>query len=223
MTIRLATIACLILAAVSTPSALRGQPVSPSASNSIWHPPLEGWLDAAPAMRSGLLDFVAHRTQATRVNVYDCILTQREAGRCNLGWGLPFKYFKPTTQFVAGEAGPQRYSVVYDPHTRAVLVLRGCCATEETILIDGVGPPPRPVASADLSAIHTAEGFHFGSTMADVARVFGPARTLIVAKRYPFVALRYEQIRKTHSSCVRDATFLFTDDRLVALSFANLC
>lgn len=182
MTIRLATVACLVLTVALSPAPLRGQPVSPPASNSVWHPPLEGWLNAAPPLRSGLLDYEAHRAQATRVNVYDCLLTPREGDRCNFTAGEPFKYFKPTTQFVAGDLAPARYSVVYDPHTRAVLILRGCCATEETILMSNTGSPPTAVASADLSTIRTAEGLRLGSTMAGVARVFGPARKLVVAK-----------------------------------------
>lgn len=141
------------------------------------------------------------------------------------GRGCPL--LKNGTYFVYGNAGPPKGHVVYDRPRRTVLYEEGCCAWKSFTLSSGIGPPPKAVQNADLSAVHTARGIALGMTEAQVTKVYGNA----VLHKEPHVSgvvmLSYTSLKLKPSAsgnkCGQFQNFAFRDGRLIYIELTAGC
>jgi hypothetical protein len=83
-----------------------------------------------------------------------------------------FKNWDLLSKLSAERAGPG-WTVVYDPKTRLVGFISGCCDDYAEAIERVATPPPPGIAHADLSHVVTGFGLHIGSTRADVEAAFG--------------------------------------------------
>jgi hypothetical protein len=182
------------------------------------HTPVERWLNSQPLLQSrfmGSHENVLARTATT--SVPDCFRTvQARHIRCvrafedrALGDGTVF------------EVGPAKeiYNLFYDPDHRIVWFSRQCCAWAEQAMMSGISAPPHGVAYRNLLSIATYRGVALGSTLSQVERAFGKGR-LVRDGNYRMLLYRYSVDGKT---CVRDSTFVFHAQKVVAIDFWNGC
>jgi hypothetical protein len=133
------------------------------------------------------------------------------------------------THATAFEYAPEvKGSVVYDAAHAIVLYKKGCCAERGFALASGIKKPPRAVASADLSQVHTMRGIALGMSAAQVQAIYGPSK-LHDAKGLPGVAaLAYTTMKGTPTKpqgepCGQYQSFFFRQGRVVSIELLTGC
>lgn len=193
---------------------------------SAWNPPLGEWL---PASDTG---FEAWRLkQVARVKGYDYFVCG-SAAKPTLRTD-DFHYpgsvcgpLKRGTAYVYGTAEPIRGTVVYDKAHRIVLYDKGCCAWRGYAFTADTAAPPKPVANADLSAVHTMRGAALGMTQAQLTRIYGPAAPHSVKGRPGYATLSYTTMTggpNDSEACGQFQSFTFKSDRLVSIELLTGC
>jgi len=139
------------------------------------------------------------------------------------GSGCPL--IKKGTSFTYAPSG--NGSVVYDRARRIVLYSKGCCAWRGFALTADVGPPPKPVSSADLTGVHTMRGVALGMSQAQVERIYGPARPYDRKGRPGVTTLSYTTMKTKFTepggACGQFQSFSFRQGRLVSIELYAAC
>lgn len=133
---------------------------------------------------------------------------------------------KGATVFAYGSAEPIRGRAVYDRVHRIVLYAKGCCAWRGFALTGGIAPPPKPVATADLSGVRTKRGVTLAMTPAQVEQIYGAA-TLHSTKGRPDLSTLYYSTMKggpnSPEACGQFQSFSFKNGRLVSIELLAGC
>jgi hypothetical protein len=133
------------------------------------------------------------------------------------------------TFFVYGNAGPPRGHVIYDPRRKIAFYEQGCCSWHDVVAASGVRPPPVPVATADLSALHTVRGVRLGMLPSDVMRIYGRAKFAPMHTHVNLKLLAYttlppaNTVVKLSTRCGQFQNFYFRARRLVLIQLGNGC
>jgi hypothetical protein len=139
------------------------------------------------------------------------------------GSGCPL--IKKGTAFAYAPSG--KGSVLYDRAHRIVLYDKGCCAWRGFALTADVGPPPKPVSNADLSGVRTMRGVALGMTVAQVQRIYGPARLYDTKGRPGVATISYTTMKTKFSepggACGQFQSFSFRQDRLISIELYVAC
>ncbi len=114
--------------------------------------------------------------------------------------------------------------VVYDASHRILFYSYGCCSEEEYILTSGVGPPPKPVPTGDLSAVRTHRGVSLGMTIAAVTAIYDPAAPPQHAASSGLAQLTYGSGKvSAPTDCDQQQMFGFKNGRLTYIDLAMGC
>ena len=185
------------------------------------HTPLELWFESQPAVRA--FNAERHDLPRTRTTVTDCFARlDRPGGTC--GRAFETLDMAGATRFKVGNAGPERYQMLYDRRHHVALVGRGCCSYYDMLLISNVPAPRNSVAQADLSRVSTLRGVRLGMGMSSIIRIFGSPAKQHILKRGGFTIVGYEKEPKTMSPCVEWPTFAFdARQRLAGVYISRGC
>ncbi len=189
---------------------------------SAWSPALGAWL---PSYGDG--DNPWRDGEATHIDQRDGFVYEGKAlikgyfGSLGPADGTPFVY---------GAAGPPRGHVVYDPARHIAFYEQGCCSADEVVAAADVSPPPKTVVTRDLSGLRTARGIRFGSTAADVMRIYGLSKPLSVAGHPGLQMLAYTTWAPfksldaaSQAKCGQMQNFILRENRVVFIQFENGC
>jgi hypothetical protein len=139
------------------------------------------------------------------------------------GSGCPL--IKKATSFAYAPSG--KGSVVYDGAHKIVLYSKGCCAWRGFALSANVGPPPKPVSSADLTAVRTMRGVTLGMSQAQVERIYGPARPYGAKGQPNVTTLSYTTMKTKFTepggACGQFESFSFRQSRLISIELYVAC
>jgi hypothetical protein len=135
---------------------------------------------------------------------------------------------KSGTAFVYGGGEPISGKVVYDGAHSVALYYKGCCAWRGFALSSALGPPPKPVAVADLSGVHTMRGVSLGMTQKQLVHIYGAASPHAAKGRPGLTTVSYTTM--THGpndaggeACGQFQSFTFKTDNLVSIELLAGC
>ncbi len=97
--------------------------------------------------------------------------------------GLTISAPARATRFVAGDAGPEHFAVVYDRARRIAFYSIGCCSWRSLVLRAGLPPPPRTIVGGDLRRVRTSAGLALGDSAARVRALWGPTAPIVRDRR----------------------------------------
>jgi hypothetical protein len=198
-------------------------PYAPGASS-----PLANWL---PRVGNGFEP--SNRSEAAWSPKYDYFL----CGSAPLATATPFGNFayaaigcaalERGTYLVYGDTEPVKGHILYDSAHRIVLYQEGCCAWRNTALASGIGAPPSPVKSTDLSEVRTQRGVTLGMTESQVTNIYGEAAPHAVSGADGVKMLSYTTMHGNPSAaqnaCGQFQNFAFRDGRLYYIELLAGC
>jgi hypothetical protein len=203
--------------------AFTANPYAPGASS-----PLANWL---PRIGTGFEP--SNRKQAAWSRKYDYF----RCGSAPVATATPFSNFAYAiigcgalaqgSSLVYGDTEPIKGRVLYDSAHRIVLYQEGCCAWRNTVLAWGIGMPPNPVKSADLSKVRTQRGITLGMTASQLTSIYGDAKPHPVAGVAGVTMLSYTTMHGNPSAaenaCGQFQNFAFRDGRLYYIELLAGC
>ncbi len=125
------------------------------------------------------------------------------------------------TDFVYGNAGPPRGTVVYDANQHIAFYGQGCCAWHSTVLAAMVPPPPLAVQNASLGNIKTVHELALGQTQERVERIYGAATPFAIRNMPNVSMLAYKHI--IAGTCEQDERIAFLHDRVIYIELTDGC
>lgn len=194
---------------------------------SAWNPALGAWLPKVglgfdysrrglAALSSGHDYFVCTTGALPAINPQDFRYASRGCPALSKG-----------TSVIYGSAGPSKGHILYDAAHGIALYEAGCCAERNTVLVAGVAKPPKPVAGATLSNVHTARGVRLGMTSEQVTKLYGPAKLHTVAGTPGVMMLSYTMLRggfsNPNNTCGQFQNFAFRNGRLYYIELLAGC
>jgi hypothetical protein len=116
---------------------------------------------------------------------------------------------------------------VYDTAHSVALYYKGCCAWRGFALSSALKAPPKPVASADLTGVHTMRGVSLGMTQKQLVRIYGAASPHTAKGQPGLTTVSYTTM--THGpngggeACGQFQSFTFKSDKLVSIELLAGC
>ncbi len=111
------------------------------------------------------------------------------------------------------------WSIVYDPKSRLVGFVNGCCGSYTGAIERVATAPPPGIAHANLSHVVTTFGLHIGSTRADLESAFGAPLHWIEYGNRLYRAADYRRF----DQCLYDSIYIVRDDVVEGILFSAGC